>query len=349
VFCHRGVVSWSRVAAAGFALAIGCAIVPNGDGEPCAGDTDCAGRCEWGYCARGKCKDDSDCPGGWRCEDNGSSFLGLGGGGRSCRPKCAACPPNRQCRAGADPTADCPPSPLVEAKIDRPDELPVAVPVTLTANATSANGAIVAYEWIFDDGTRSTEQTVDHTFARAGPSRVTLTVTDDQTATGTISPELAICQAHLGPCDWEARCCSPGTCSSGECLERPDVSAGGPYSGVAGRPLTFRATASTPNGVPIVSYTWAVVKDNRAIERTVSSSAEFTYTFERGGSYEIDVRAADVKGMEGHAEAPVSTCDPVGEGFECSIIDGVDSCCGQASCIGGRKNLEGDVTGGTCQ
>ena len=321
----------SAIFAAGVAVAVGCGLLPNADGEQCAEDDDCEGRCELGYCTRGKCKEDADCPSGWRCEANGSGLLGLGGGGKSCRPKCAACPPNRQCKAGANPTEDCPPSPLVEARIERDDDLPVGAPVTLTAKASSANGPIVAYEWTFDDGTRSSEQSVVRTFPRPGPSEVTLVVTDSAAARGTSRSSLAICEPALGACGGGVPCCAPRQCIAGECRGRLTVSAGGPYGGVAGQPVTFHATASSPNAAPIVRYVWAVVQDGRALERVTTTAADFTYTFDRGGPYEIDVRPEDAKGMEGQAKAPVSICDPVGA-ERCTKSGAYDSCCAPATC-----------------
>ena len=58
------------------------------------------------------------------------------------------------------------------------------------------DGEIISYDWDFGDGTIGSEDTVSHTFSDPGVYTVTLTVTDDQGATG--SDTIQITANHTG-------------------------------------------------------------------------------------------------------------------------------------------------------
>ncbi len=66
---------------------------------------------------------------------------------------------------------------------------------TLTFNASASydpDGFITGYEWQFDDGTNATGEEVTHTYSSAGNYTVTLTVTDNTTATNTTSKVIRV-------------------------------------------------------------------------------------------------------------------------------------------------------------
>ena len=66
---------------------------------------------------------------------------------------------------------------------------------TLTFNASASydpDGFITEYEWQFDDGTNATGEEVTHTYSSAGNYTVTLTVTDNATATNTTSKVIEV-------------------------------------------------------------------------------------------------------------------------------------------------------------
>jgi PKD repeat protein len=68
-------------------------------------------------------------------------------------------------------------------------------PLTVTASgeaSSDADGTITAYAWNFGDGSRAAGARVEHTYATVGEFVVTLTVTDDQGATGTVSGRLVV-------------------------------------------------------------------------------------------------------------------------------------------------------------
>jgi PKD repeat protein len=66
---------------------------------------------------------------------------------------------------------------------------------TITFNASASydpDGFITEYEWQFDDGTNTTGDEVTHSYSSAGNYTVTLTVTDNATATNTTSKVIEV-------------------------------------------------------------------------------------------------------------------------------------------------------------
>lgn len=60
------------------------------------------------------------------------------------------------------------------------------------SGSSDADGQIVSYEWDFGDGGSATGVSVEHAYAADGTYRVTLTVTDDQGATGTSTQDVSV-------------------------------------------------------------------------------------------------------------------------------------------------------------
>jgi len=63
---------------------------------------------------------------------------------------------------------------------------------TLTDTSTDSDGSVVAWSWTFGDGYTSAEQNPSHTYAEGGTYPVSLTVTDDDGATGTASQSVTV-------------------------------------------------------------------------------------------------------------------------------------------------------------
>jgi PKD repeat protein len=86
------------------------------------------------------------------------------------------------------------------AVAEPPNQSPVAdfssttsgLTAQLTADASDADGTVTGYAWTFGDGGTSTEQDPSHTYAAGGTYDVTLTVTDDDGATGTVTKQVFV-------------------------------------------------------------------------------------------------------------------------------------------------------------
>jgi hypothetical protein len=61
------------------------------------------------------------------------------------------------------------------------------------------DGTIVSWAWNFGDGTSGSGQTVSHTYANGNTYNVTLTVTDNNGATGTLSQSVTPINTNVPP------------------------------------------------------------------------------------------------------------------------------------------------------
>jgi serine protease len=67
-----------------------------------------------------------------------------------------------------------------------------------TDTSTDSDGDVVAWSWTFGAGASSTEQNPSHTYAAAGTYTVSLTVTDDDGATGSTTQEVTVTEPSTG-------------------------------------------------------------------------------------------------------------------------------------------------------
>src|SRR5439155_377131 len=74
-----------------------------------------------------------------------------------------------------------------------------ALTCSFTSTSSDPDGSISAYSWTLGDGATSTAQNPSHTYAAGGTYTVTLTVTDNQGATGTTSHGVTVTQPNQPP------------------------------------------------------------------------------------------------------------------------------------------------------
>ncbi len=73
-----------------------------------------------------------------------------------------------------------------------------ALTCAFTSTSSDVDGSISAYSWTFGDGATSTVQNPSHTYAANGTYSVTLGVTDNQGATGSVSQTVRVHGHHNG-------------------------------------------------------------------------------------------------------------------------------------------------------
>ncbi len=131
--------------------------------------------------------------------------------------------------------------------------------VNFSASATASGcPSPLSYEWDFGDGTKSTEQTISHTYSNSGNYTYILTVKSGETActkTGIIS-----------------------VTSQGSCTLTCDASAT-PVSGVAPLKVSFTGNESHSNCSGTPSFLWDFGDGNTSTQQNP------THTYQNGGTY----------------------------------------------------------------
>jgi PKD repeat protein len=150
----------------------------------------------------------------------------------------------------------------------------------------NGNDTIVSYDWDFGDGSTGTGATPSHTYTVAGTYTVELTVTDETGLTDTDTSSATI--ADVGPFP-------------------PTADANGPYTGVAGIPVTFDASGSTDPDDDIASYTWDF--GDGTVVTVATAMVDHTYAAE--GVYDVNLTVTDSTGLS-DGDATSATIYPAG-------------------------------------
>ena len=79
-----------------------------------------------------------------------------------------------------------------------PENGEVPLDVEFTGTGTDDDGTVDSYAWTFDDGSTSVEQNPTHTYTEPGTYTPTLTVTDDDGATGSVSLTITVTESTAG-------------------------------------------------------------------------------------------------------------------------------------------------------
>ena len=132
-------------------------------------------------------------------------------------------------------------------------------------------GDILSYRWDFDDGTVETlpNPVRHHNYTAVGTYNVTLTVTDDQTETGTTWQIVTVREYPVASFTYS------------------------PESPVEGETVTFNASLSTADGGTIMNYTWDFDDENI----TTVTDAVITHVYTAEGNYNVTLTVADDEGL----------------------------------------------------
>jgi PKD repeat protein len=156
----------------------------------------------------------------------------------------------------------------------------------MTGTAVSFNGAgssdpqgqTLTYAWSFGDGSSGSGVAPSHTYTAAGTYTVTLTVTDTANLTGTATTTATI-SATPKP---------------------PTAVAGGPYTGVAGSPVSFNGSGSTDPQSQTLTYAWSFGDGG------TGTGVSPSHTYATGGTYTTTLTVTDTSNLTGSATATVT-------------------------------------------
>ncbi len=155
-----------------------------------------------------------------------------------------------------------------------------------SAGSNDPDGSIVAYAWNFGDGNTSSAANPSHAYASAGTYNVTLTVTDNDGATGADSTSASI--TAVPPSN-----------------ESPTANANGPYAGTTGVAVQFSSAGSSDPDGSIETYEWDFGDGN------TSTAADPSHTYGSADTYTVSLTVTDNEGARDTATTAATISDPV--------------------------------------
>lgn len=145
------------------------------------------------------------------------------------------------------------------------------VNLTCTFDASEsddADGTIVSYAWTFGDATSGSGETPSHVYAAPGGRTVTLTVTDDDGDSATVSAQVSPGQTNVAPqAEFTVSC--------------------------DGRACEFDGSASSDADGTVTGYAWSFGDGGS------STSTAPTYTYAQAGTYTVTLTVTDNDGASG--------------------------------------------------
>ena len=149
-----------------------------------------------------------------------------------------------------------------------PEQPTVGVEIQFNDESEDPDGEIVSWHWNFGDGSVSDEQNPTHVYIAKGDYQVTLTVTDDQGLSDTVTQVVSLVN-------------SPPEADFSWTPERP----------AARQEVVFSAEATDPDPDDMVtSYTWDFG------DGTTGSGEEITHVYSDPGVYEVQLTVTDSNG-----------------------------------------------------
>ncbi|HEY5881086.1 MAG TPA: PKD domain-containing protein [Nakamurella sp.] len=180
----------------------------------------------------------------------------------------------------------------VQVTAPAPNEAPTAaftqtadgLTANLTSTSTDTDGEIVSYEWTFGDGSTGDTSSAVHTYPSGGTYTVTLKVTDDDGATGTVT--------------------HPVTVTAPPAQNQPPVAAFTTTSN--GPEVTFDGNGSADSDGTIRAYSWTFGDGTTDPVTT----AVATHTFATAGTYTVELTVTDDDGATNKVGKAVTVSAP---------------------------------------
>ena len=157
---------------------------------------------------------------------------------------------------------------------------------TLTGTADDPDGdnALISYAWVLGDGNTDSGSVVVHDYLAARDYQVTLTVTDDGGATGSVTKTVTV----TAPTGNQ----SPTASFTANCTDLG---------------CTFNGGASSDADGTITSYAWDFGDGSATVTRTTPT---ITYTYGAAGTYSVTLTVTDNLGATGAATQNVTVTAP---------------------------------------
>jgi PKD repeat protein len=158
------------------------------------------------------------------------------------------------------------------------------------STSSDSDGSIAAYAWTFGDGATATGATPSHTFATGGTYSVTLTVTDNRSATGSVNHSTVV-TANQPPSAAFTQTCANLVCS-------------------------FDGTSSADLDGTLTSYAWDYG------DGATGSGATPLHTFAAAGMYSVTLTVTDSGGATATVSHDLSVTLAVTDTFNRTVTGG---------------------------
>jgi PKD repeat protein len=193
-------------------------------------------------------------------------------------------------------------------------------PCTFTDASTDQDGDALTRLWNFGDNTTSTDQTVSHQFAEAKTYSVSLTVTDPDGASNSVTHDVVVGPGTTGNTPPTAAFTVPTGCT---------VNSACPF-----------ADASTDPDANIVAWEW-----NFGDGTPVDNNQNTNHTFAAASTYQVQLKVTDAAGATNSIIQPVVIAAPTAS--QCTTVSTSEADC--ALTITSRSSITLTLTSVDCE
>ena len=163
-----------------------------------------------------------------------------------------------------------------------PSKTQALVDETITfdgSGSSDPDGTIAGFSWVFGDGGSSTQQTPEHAFTQPGEYNVTLTVTDNEGATGQSAVQIEVSSDNQPPV--------------------AEVQAS-KIQALVDEEITFDASSSSDPDGTVESYSWQF-GDGGSGTGSIQN-----HSYSQAGAYNVVVTVTDNEGATDEANVPIN-------------------------------------------